>query len=101
MTEKTFGINFTATKTKSCFSLHYSGNGSNLHVNKTDICKFKGLDKISAYQYCIGCGFTDFTKEMNEFLINGVVYNFPTDYGLIDKENIINIHEYIMRKHNT
>ena len=38
---------------------------------------------------------------MNEFLINGVVYNFPIDYGLIDKENIIKIHEYVMRKHNT
>lgn len=38
---------------------------------------------------------------MKEFSVNGVAYNFPIDYGLIDKGNVINIHEYLMRKHNT
>ena len=42
---KKFGTNFTTTKTKSYFSLHYNGNESNLNVNKTEICKTKRLEK--------------------------------------------------------
>lgn len=65
------------------------------------ICESKGTDKMPGYQYWISCGFTHFTKETNEFLVNCVLYNFSTDYGLIVKENIINIHKYLMRNHNT
>ena len=64
------------------------------------ICESRGTDKIPGYQYWISCGFIHFTKEMNKFLVNCVVYNFSTDYGLIVKENIINIHKYLMRNHN-
>ena len=37
-----YSINFTATKKKFCFSLHYNGANSYLFVNGTEIYKFKG-----------------------------------------------------------
>ena len=39
--EKMYSINFTVTKKKFCFSLHYNGTNSYLFVNGTEIYKFK------------------------------------------------------------
>ena len=36
-----YSINFTVTKKKFCFSLHYNGANSYLLVNGTEIYKFK------------------------------------------------------------
>ena len=33
--------------------------------------------------------------------LNGYVYDFTVDYNTIDTSNIINIDEYLMKKHNT
>ena len=41
--KKKFRINFSKGKAKFCLSLHYSGDESYLHANKTEICKFKGI----------------------------------------------------------
>ena len=32
--------------------------------------------------------------------LNGYVYDFSVDYNTIDNRNIINIHKYLMKKHN-
>ena len=32
--------------------------------------------------------------------LNGYVYEFFVDYDIIDTSNIINIHKYLMRKHD-
>ena len=39
-----YAINFTVTKKKFCWSLHYNGANSYLFVNGTDIFKFKAKD---------------------------------------------------------
>ena len=42
--EKKYSINFTASKSKFCLSLHYIGVNSYLFVNGTEIIKFKAKD---------------------------------------------------------
>ena len=32
--------------------------------------------------------------------LNGYVYEFSVDYEIIDTSNIINIHKYLMKKHD-
>ena len=32
--------------------------------------------------------------------MEGTIYNFTTDYGLIDTRSILNIHCYLTRKYN-
>ena len=53
--EKMYSINFTVTKKKFCFSLHYNGARSYLFVNGTEIYKFKAKDsEIVASPLCLG-----------------------------------------------
>ena len=40
-------ITFSKGKTKFCLSLHCNGDEGYLHVNKTEICKFKVDDNIT------------------------------------------------------
>ena len=37
---------------------------------------------------------------MKKTRLNGYVYNFFADYNMIDANNIINIHKYLMKKHD-
>ena len=32
--------------------------------------------------------------------LNGHVYDFSVDYNIIDNSNIVNIHKYLMKKHD-
>ena len=51
--EKMYSINFTVTKKKFCFSLHYNEANSYLFVNGTEIYKFKAKDsEIAASPLC-------------------------------------------------
>ena len=50
-----YSINFTVTKKKFCFSLHYNGESSYLFVNNTEIYKFTAKDsEIVAIPLCLG-----------------------------------------------
>ena len=43
----------------------------------------------------------DFTNdEMNEISLKITVYGVLTNYGLIGTRNILNMHKYLMKKHN-
>ena len=75
--EKKISINFTKANTKCFLSLHYNGYESYLYVNnngyenylfvnKTETCKFKALDNIPWYQFCLGCMSKDFIKHMSD-----------------------------------
>ena len=91
--EKTFSINFGKA------NLHYNGGESYLYVNKTEICKFKAKDNISWCNFCLGNVSRDFTKdEQREISLNGTVYDFSFDHSSIKKEDILNIHQYLMIK---
>ena len=63
------------------------------------ICKFKANDNISWYNFCLGSVSEDFTKdEQSEISLNGAVYDFALDHSSTKKEDILNIHEYLMVK---
>ena len=99
--KKKNSINFSKANTKFCLSLHYNGNESYLYVNKTEIQKFKGKDNISQYNFCLGSVSKDFTKDkQSKISLDGTVYDFSIDHSSIEKEDILNIHHYIMIKNN-
>ena len=69
-------------------SLHYSGDESYFRVNKSEICKFKHIDNITVYQFCLGYVSSDFTNdELIDVSLNVVVYDFSIDYVAIDTED--------------
>ena len=39
-------------------------------------------------------------NKMKKKGLNGYVYDFIVDYNIIDTSNTINIHEYLMKKHD-
>ena len=51
--EKMYSINFTATKTRFCLSLHYNGANSYLFVNGTEIHQFKAEDSEVVANYYV------------------------------------------------
>ena len=94
-------INFSNAKKKFSLRLYYNGVNSCLHVSETEIYKFKEHDKISWYEFCLGSISKDFTKdEEREIFINGTVYYSTVDHSSIQKEDILNIHQYLMVKNN-
>ena len=65
------------------------------------IFKFKAKDNISWYNFCLGSKSKDFTKnEQSEISLNGTVYDFSVSHSSIKKEDILNIHQYLMIKYN-
>ena len=72
-----------------------------MYVNKTEIYKFKAKDNIGWHNFCLGSISKDFTKdEQCKISLNGTLYDFSVDHSSIKKENILNIHQYIMIKNN-
>ena len=68
---------------------------------KTEICKFKPLDNIPHNYFCLGSaskGFAD--NERSESSVNGTLYNFSTEFNLIGKENIRNVPDCFLKRHN-
>ena len=97
--KKMYSINFTATKTIFCLSLHYNGASSYLSVNGTEIIKFKAKDfKIVAIPLCLGNISEDVS---NKTFLNGFirsVYDFNVDYVDSAVNDIVNIQKYLMKK---
>ena len=72
-----------------------------MYVNKTEIYIFKVKDNITWYNFCLGSISKDFTKyEQREISLNGAVHDFSVDHSPIKKEDILNIHHYLMIKNN-
>ena len=100
--EKMYSINFTVTKKKFCLSLHYNGANSYLFVNGTEIIKFKAKDsEIIPYSLCLGNISKDWTHDnMKKTGFSGYIYDFSTDYNVINKPDILDIHKHLMKKNN-
>ena len=86
-------------------SLHYSGDKIYVYVNKIQIYEFEGLGNIihskAPCQLCLRSVSKDFLiKETKAIALNGTIYDFLTDFGLIGVKDILQIHEYLMKKHN-
>ena len=69
---KKINITFSTGKTKFCLSLHYSGDEGYLHVNKTEICKFKVDDNINWCHFWPESMSKDFIKDKrSDISLNG------------------------------
>ena len=100
--EKMYSINFTVTKKKFCLILHYNGENSHLFVNGIEIYKFKAKDsEIAATLWCLGNISKDWSVDnMKKTGFNGHVYDFSVDYDVIAIDDILGIHDYLMKKIN-
>ena len=97
-----YSIYFTGTKKKFCLSLHYNESNSYLFVNGTEIFKFKAKDsEIVATPLCLGIISKDWSADnMKKTGLNGYIYYFSVDYDATDVDDILDIHRYLMKKHN-
>ena len=85
-----------------CSSLHYNGSNSCLFVNAIKIHQLKAKDsKIKIYPLYLGNVSVTFSaNNMIKTRLNGSVYNFSVDHNIIDTSNIINVHKYLLKKHD-
>ena len=95
-------INFSRSQRKFCLSLHYNGSNSFLFVNSTKIHQFKAKDsEIKRYPLCLGNISKDFSVDnMKKTGLYRYVYDFSVDYNAIGVDDILDIHKYLMKKHD-
>ena len=88
------------TKNKFCLNLHYDRANSYLFVNGTENYKFKAKDsEIVAAPLCLGNILKDWSLDnMKKTGLNGYVYDFSVDYDAIAIDDIVDIHNYLMKK---
>ena len=100
--EKMYSINFTEHNKKFCLSLHYNGANSYLFVNGKEIHKFKAKDsEIVTTPLCLGNISKDWSvDDMKKTGLNGHVYHFSDDYVAITVNDILDIHNYLMKKND-
>ena len=97
-----YSINVTVTGKKFCLSLHYNGANSYLFVSGTEIIKFKAKDsEIVETPLCLGNISKDQSvNDMKKTGLNGYVYDFSIDFAPIAVDDILDIHNYLMKKNN-
>ena len=100
--EKMYSISFTVTKKKFCLSLHYNGANSYSFVNGKEIHKFKAKDSETvATQLCLGNISKDWSVDnMKKAGFNGYVYDFSVYYDAVAVDDILGVHNYLMKKNN-
>ena len=101
--QKMYSITFPVTRKKFCLSLYYNGANSYLFVNGKEIHKFKTKDsEIVATPFCL----ENISKDLSvgntkKTGLNGYVYDFSIDYDAIAVNDILDIHNYLMKKNDT
>ena len=82
--------------------LHFNGANSYLFVNGREIYKFKAKDsEIAASQLCLGNISKNWTVDnLRKTGLNGYVYDFSADYDAITVDDILDNHNYLMKKNN-
>ena len=100
--EKMYSINFTEHDKKLCLSLHYNGTNSYLFVNDTETIKFKAKDsEVVTIPISLGNISKDFSaNNMKKTGLSGYVHDFSVDYDAIAVDGILDIHQYLMKKHD-
>ena len=81
--------------------MHFNGAKSYLTVNDTEIHKFKGKDsEINAIPMCLENISKDLSVDnMKKTGLNGYGYDFSVDYDAITIDDILHIHNYLMKKY--
>ena len=99
-TEKMYSINFTKHNKKLCLSLHYNVANSHLFVNGNQIHKFKAKDSETvATPLCLGNILKDWRVDnMKKTGLTGYVSDFSVDYDAIAVDDILDLHNYLMKK---
>ena len=87
---------------KICLSLLYNGANRYLFVNDIEIHKFKAKhSEIVASSLCLGNISKDWSVDnMKKTGLNGYVYDFSVDYDALAVVNILDIHNYLMKKND-
>ena len=98
--EKMYLINFTEHNKIFCLSLHYN---SYLFVNGKEIHKFKVKDsEIVATPLFLGSVSKTWTVDnMKKTGLNGYVCDFTVDSGAIAADDVLHIHNYLMKNNDT
>ena len=88
------------TRKNFCLSLHYNGTNSYLFVNDIEIIKFKAKNsEIVATPLCLGNISKHWSVDnMKKTGLNGYVDDFSIDYDAIAVDDILDIHNYFMKK---
>ena len=99
--EEKYSINLSRSYKIFCLSLHYNGSNNFLFINTTKIYQFKAKDsEINIYPLCLGNISGDFSaNNMKNTGSNAFVYNFSVDFRTFNTSNIMDIHQYLMKKH--
>ena len=87
---------------KICLSLLYNGANRYLFVNDIEIHKFKAkYSEIVATPLCLGNISKDWSVDnMKKTELNGYVYDFSVDYDALAVVDILDIHNYLMKKND-
>ena len=95
-----YPINFAQPNKRFVLSLYYNGINGFLFVNTTKIYQFQAKNsEIKDYALCLGNISKDFTiNNMNKTGLKGVVNFFSVDFNPIDTNDILDIHEYLMKR---
>ena len=82
--------------------MHYKEGNSYLFVTGTEIYKFKAkYSEIVVTSLCLGNISKDWSVDyMKKTGFNGYVYDFRVDYDSTDVDDILDIHNYLMKKNN-
>ena len=82
--------------------MHYNGASSYLFVNGKKIHKLKAKDsEIVETPLCLGNISKDWSLDnMKKTRLNGYVYDFSVDYDAITVDDILDIHNYLMKNNN-
>ena len=94
-----YSINITVTKNKFSLSLHYNGANIYFFLKYTEIQRFKAKNsEIVATPLCLGNISNDWSVNMKKLEKNSYVYDFSVDFDAIAIDDILDIHNYLMKK---
>ena len=82
--------------------MHYNGDNSYLFVNGKNVTKFKAKNsELIKHPMCLGGLLKDYTENSRKDTgLYGRVYDFSVGYSAITNDEILDIHNYLMKKNN-
>ena len=99
--EKKYAINVSEQQKKFCYDYY---NCANIYffINDVKIYKFKAKDsETNAAQLCLGTVSKDFsTNNLEKTRLYRYVYDFSVDFNCNDADDILDIHKYLIKKHD-
>ena len=97
-----YSTSFSPNSKRFCLRLHYNGDNSYLFVNGKELINFKAKDsEIAASPFRLGNISKDFSESnMKSTGLYGAVYDFNIDHRVIAVDDILDIHKYLIKKHN-